>query len=75
MNRKIVNILHNNISNEEKLRINKLLGFNVERGIEMDASLVNIGLDDRKAQAKKKCAERRKRREERERKNKLELDK
>ncbi len=61
MNKKSVNHIHNNISNKEKERIGKLLMRS--EAIDLEVSLVSVGLDKRKAEAKRKCEERRKKRE------------
>tara|TARA_B100002019_G_C20940202_1_gene436445 strand:+ start:308 stop:526 length:219 start_codon:yes stop_codon:yes gene_type:complete len=61
--KKVINYYHNNVSDKDKLRMQQIAGINIEAGIKMDVSLVNIGLDARKEEAKRKCAERRARRE------------
>lgn len=63
MNRKLINFMHNNVSDADKLKAQQLTDFNLERGIELDASLAKVGLEQRKAEARRKCAERRAKRE------------
>ena len=41
MNRKLINFMHNNVSDADKLKVQQLTDFNLERGIELDASLAN----------------------------------
>jgi hypothetical protein len=59
------NIWENNISAKHKKRVADALGIDVFRIVEMDMKLAGVGRDERIDEAKRKCAEKWAKREER----------
>ena len=55
----------NNVSIKTKKAVQEALGVELIRQTELDEKLAVVGRDERKAEAKRKCAERRLNREER----------
>jgi hypothetical protein len=66
MNTDNIKFWEHNVSDKTKKAVYGALDGGAERGIEMDANLVDVGLTERKVAAKKKCAERRMRRKRKE---------
>lgn len=52
-----------NVSNKTKKAVAEALGSELDRQTEMDVKMASVGIDERREEAKRKCAERRAKRE------------
>jgi len=52
-----------NVSNKTKAAVAKALGSELDRQTEMDVKMASVGVDQRREDAKRKCAERRAKRD------------